>query len=110
MIGPRAAQLSLVIALIFVSGWGLAFLRAPTAVVDDPCRAGGGSPECQLYVQCPEMAGERRLLAIERVTLFDVAGSRARCEYVTWAGLGIGRVEVIGNESHWLGNGNPDWP
>ena len=103
MSGHRARQLSLVIAIIFVGGWGLAFLRAPAAVVEDACSKGGGSPECQLYVQCPETAERRRLLAIERVTLFDVAASRARCEYVTWAGFQLGRVEVAGNESHWFG-------
>gem|GEM_PF-2659702 len=104
MTGPRARQFSLVVAIIFVGGWGLAFVRAPAAVVDDPCRKGGESPECQLYVQCPEVAERRRLLAIERVTLFDVAGSRARCEYITWAGIGIGRVEVTGGGSHWFGD------
>jgi len=104
MIGHRAAQLGFVIALIFMGGWGLAFLRAPAAVVDHPCRSGGGTPECQLYVQCPATAELRRVLAIERVTLFDMAGGRARCEYITWAGVGIGRVEVRGTGSHWIGD------
>jgi len=39
--GLRTRTFTLVVALIFLGGWGLAFVRAPASVVDDPCRKGG---------------------------------------------------------------------
>src|SRR5919201_2034497 len=91
------------IALIFTAGWVVAAARASDSLVrDDPCRhLGGMSAECQLYVQCPEMAERRRVGTFERVSVFDVAGARARCEYITWGGIRIGTVEVDHGGSHW---------
>lgn len=77
--------------LIFSGGWALAFARAPAAVAEDPCGP-GDSADCQLYRLCSMSAERRRLGAIERITEFDRAGGRIRCEYFTWAGIKIGEA------------------
>jgi hypothetical protein len=91
------------VVLLFVAGWIVAAARASdTLVASDPCqRHGGMSAECQLYVNCPLMAERRRVGTFERVTVFDVAGAHARCEYITWGGITVGTVEVDHGGSLW---------
>lgn len=97
---PVVAAAALV---VLAAGWAVGWARASdTLVSEDPCRGTDGmSAACQVYVSCPEMAERRRFGAFERVTAFDPAAGRVRCEYITWGGLLVGTVDADRTGSHW---------
>ena len=100
----RRAGLLASAAFVFAGGWVAALALTPTSVLtEDPCRQGGGRAACQLYVMCAETAERRRIGTIERVTEFNTAPPRIRCEYYTWGGILIGAVEGDGRGSRWIG-------
>jgi hypothetical protein len=89
-----------VFAFVIV-GVALAFALAPPDLA--------GAPSCDGYecprTQCAYMAERRRLLAIERVTVFDA--EHVTCTYTAWGGVYIGRADVGRGGGSWT---DGPWP